>query len=357
MTVRKTLLGAAAAANALAAAAPSLDDVAFAPEDGITLTKTFETTSTIAVDDFSAIFGGQDVGGMLGVFQFSAESDQTIVVTDGYLRVEAGRPVELERTFDTIEARLALSSETGMGAESQDMSASSELEGAVVRFTLDEAGDGYDVEFANGDGDEALLEGLDEDMDLRFLLPKGSVSVDETWDVDVSELTRLVLPGGDLSFGTDDLVDEGPDWELETIIGASLEDKLDEAIQGSCTCTYTGIREEDGSSLAEIEIEIEIASALDFAEELEEVVRAIGEEVGEEIPLELDVADMVLDLEAEATLSWDLERGTVHSFRLSMDGEITLDFSFELDMDGETMPADVTLELSGSGRHTVGVEE
>ena len=42
-----------------------------------------------------------------------------------------------------------------------------------------------------------LLKGLNEDMDLRALLPKDEVKVGDEWDIEVSGLASVIAPGGE----------------------------------------------------------------------------------------------------------------------------------------------------------------
>ena len=137
------------------------DDVAFAPDAGTVLTKTFAAKSDFDLDDFTAIMDGQDFGSMmLGDLELTMGGETSVTVTDEYEGVEDGAPTRLQRSFDTIESDFSMSVSSGMGGDDQDMSSSSDLEGRTVVFEREE--DGYAVSFAEDNGDEELLEGLEE---------------------------------------------------------------------------------------------------------------------------------------------------------------------------------------------------
>ena len=77
--------------------------IAFHPEPGSSVTKTFTSGGEYELDDLSLIVNGEDMGGMLGQFEMSMKALNTIEVTDAYMAVADGRPTELLRTFDTLE--------------------------------------------------------------------------------------------------------------------------------------------------------------------------------------------------------------------------------------------------------------
>ena len=360
MTTATHFLGAGLLAGAFAALTAPLDEPAFRPEVGSTLTKAFEIGANFELDDFSAVVDGQDFGAMLGSFSMSVETTTSISVTDEYAAVEDGRPTRLLRTYDTILADTMMSFSMDFGGEEQELSSSSELEGSTVVFTWNEDEGEYDVAFADEEGDSDLLDGLREEMDLRFFLPPGEVSEDETWEVDVKELIALATPGGDLSLLPDD--QDMPDFEdfefFEDIFGDDLLDQFEDLFEGSCECTYQGSRDEEGVRVAEIAVELEIASAADLSDLLIEILDAITERVGaDEIPIDVEIADLNLDLEGQGVLLWDLEAGQLHSFELTSDVVFAIDLGVSVEEDGTSHFAELSVEMSGSVEHLIEAEE
>jgi hypothetical protein len=355
MNSSKGLLAATSIAGALAAATALPDGLGFHPEAGKTLAKVFEAESLVELDEFSAIVDGQDYGALLGALELSIESTQSVTVVDTYVTTEDGRPQELRRTFDALGTETSSSFGSDFDSGDQGMSFSSDLEGSTVVFTLDEDGE-YAVAFADEDGgDEDLLDGLEEDMDLRFLLPDGEVSEGDSWEVPVSAFAALIRPGGDLGLGPDDLaLDEleGMDGLMDSLED-SLEEELGEILEGSCECTFAGMREVDGVELAEIELALEISSAVDIVELLDDAIAELSATTGEEAPFVIEIADLNVDIESEGVLLWDLEGGHLRSLELSSDGLLELDVAISIDAEGESHTAEISVELSLSMKHGV----
>ncbi len=178
MQIRSFLVPSAAACLVALALSPPAPEIAFHPEEGRSLTKTFGSQMSLDLDELSLIVDGQDMGAMMGDMTFGLETDSTYVVTDEYASMGDGRPQKLHRTFDELSQQSEVNIEiaaAGM-AETQGSASASELEGLSVVFTWNADDFEYDVAFADGDGDQALLEGLEEDMDMRGILPDGPVS-------------------------------------------------------------------------------------------------------------------------------------------------------------------------------------
>jgi hypothetical protein len=134
-------------------------------------------------------------------------------IADRVLESEAGRLERLERAFSELGQELE-------GALEEDAwrAADSDLNERRVEFRPD-GEEGYLAEYAEQDEDGAreLLEGLNFDLDLRFLLPPAGVRPGDSWDVDPALFPALAQPAGDLGFGrleaegrTDPLPDKVP---------------------------------------------------------------------------------------------------------------------------------------------------
>ena len=167
MTLLRPLL---AAPSLLVLAAPA-DQLSFAPDAGASVEKTLEVSLEFNLEDFFMSFAGNEV--TLEMMGEEADKtftgDMSIAVTEQYVKSDNGRPLDLLRTFD------ALSLEMSDGSESEEMDEFTDLEGRTVRFLWSEDDDAYDVTFHEEDGDEEMLDGLSDDMDLRMLLPDDEV--------------------------------------------------------------------------------------------------------------------------------------------------------------------------------------
>src|SRR6185295_2981941 len=88
-----------ALALACLALAPAADKVSFHPADGSSASKTCSLSASFSLGDVSAMVDGQDMSeqipsdGELGI-------DVKMGITDNYVRSDAGRPLELVRSFD-----------------------------------------------------------------------------------------------------------------------------------------------------------------------------------------------------------------------------------------------------------------
>ena len=71
----------------------------------------------------------------------------------------------------------------------------SKLAGKTVLFRWNEEKDRYDKEWVGEGATDELLEGVEEDMDLRRLLPEKSLSEGDTWKIDLKEFGDIIGPG------------------------------------------------------------------------------------------------------------------------------------------------------------------
>lgn len=334
------------------------EKLAFQPSAGATVTKTFTIGGDFALDELSLIVNGQDVGGMIGELALSLKQENRYEITDTYKAVAGGRPTELLRTFDALSSRMTMEL-TPAPDELPEFESASALEGKTVAFRWDEEKQTYERSFTGEGGDEALLEKLEEDMDLRVFLPEGEKDENESWTIELARLESIVMPGGNLSLlPTDAQMDEEGMKVFEEIF-AGFGEEIADLLDGACTCTYKGAREEGGARLAEIAIELEVATTLDLSEVLDKAIRAAIDQsgAGEMVEFTLDTADLNLDFDGAGTLLWDLGAGRVHSFQLVGDTTVGLDLSVGIEAEGESQQMDAEVELSGSMRHELSTKE
>ena len=223
------------------ALAPLADEVSYHPEEGTTLTREVRRSYELKLEEITVEVNGQPM-------DVEAEIDIRdalhIVVNDEIVSVGDGRPAKLVRDYETLSGETTESS----GGEDTTRERSSPLEGKKVTFSWDSDEEDYDVAFASGEGDRALLDGLQEDMDWRAFLPSGDVTADESWDVDATALAAVLRPGGNVKLK----VSEGDDPASE--MGAEFAENL----SGDVTAAYRGTREVDGIELAVIAIESKV---------------------------------------------------------------------------------------------------
>ncbi len=266
--------------------------IAFAPEEGTTLARTFEARADYHMADLQLSVDGNPIEQPEGLPESSLAFLERISVSDEIRSLEEGRPTELVRTFD----ELLQESTQPQGDEEVETTSGSPLEGRSVRFTWDAEDETYRVESADDEElDEDLRDGLAEDMDLRAVLPAEEVEPGDEWEIGAELYLAFMWPAGLLDFhdeGTEEADEQDREMNRETI----------ERLEGKGTARFEELREEEGLRLAAIHVELEITTGCDG--ELEEGALQVEVEIERTI---------------EGTILWDLEHGHVHSAELQAD--------------------------------------
>jgi hypothetical protein len=260
--------------------------------------------------------------------KISIESTSRVDVTDEYVEMGKGRPAKLKRTFDKIEDKdRQTAREAGEGGEDGadgdgERTKGSALEGKSVLFSWSDESKGFVPSFASGEGEADLLEGLTEDMDLRFLLPKGKVSEGDSWDLEPIDFGSVLDPGGDLKVKEKDAKEDEENGNL----GREIRKHLD----GKARAKWKGVREEDGRKLGIAAITADLSSEGD--------AEAKGEE-GAKTHFQIRFA-------LEGELAWDLAAGHFRAFELKGKVEMKTASTMSIEVDGEkaVMKQDVELE-------------
>jgi hypothetical protein len=335
------------------------EEIAFRPESGARVTKTFTLTGEFELDDLSLMVNGQDVSGMMPPVELSMKQRTTVEVTDVYRSFANGRLLELVRTYDVLAGSMDMLVSPAPDEEMPEMDSVSALEGRTVVFRWNADKDEYERSFEGEEGDAELLEDLDEDMDLRTFLPEGEIEVGDSWTVPLAALATIVMPGGNLGFRPEDMtIDDGAHEKFEELFGGFGE-RFADLLEGDCTCTYKGTREEDGTRVAEIEIDLAIGTTIDLSEMLDELIRTALEDggMGEMIQFSIDGADLNLDFDGEGTLLWSLAAGRARAFHLSGDAIVGMDMVVGVEVEGESQDVDASVEFSGSVLHELVTSE
>lgn len=324
-------------------------EVSYHPEKGSTVSKTFEMQSEIALDEFTIAQNGQEMDpSMIGEMEVNVTTTVTIAVTDEYVAVERGaRPTKLTRTYDTLSTKSTYAGSNPMvGDMSQEMDGASELEGLRVTFTWDDDAGEYIAEFAeDSDGDQALLEDLTEDLDLRDFLPSSEVSEGDTWEVDPAELREIFVPGGAVKIEMD-----VPD-EMDMSGAQPSPSEFMGDFDGEVTAEFVGLREEGGVKVAVIAIEAEVSTAKDMTSFAEEMMGGM-----EGVDMTVESMDMEWEFEGKGELLWNVERGVVYSFDMSGEISQTIDTAVGISMQGMEMNVEQSMVFSGTQAVTLTTE-
>ena len=336
--------------------APGEAEIEFGPEPDTSLQKSFQTAFDFSLEDFSLVVDGEDIGAIMGGFDFSMAIEQSLEVTDAYVSVGEGRPLHLMRTFDTLDNLVNVDVTSEFGGENEEIPSVSELEGRTVHFRWNEESSEYEIGFEDDEGEESLLRGLTEDMDLRVLLPSGAVSEGDTWNVPIKDLQSIAAPGGNLHLLPED-ADLGDFSAMEEMFSEKFGD-IGDLFEGQWVCTFQGLSAED-ARLAEISFESTVEASVDFSEMILDVIDLFAEEAGEdEIPdITVDTADVAFEFEGSGTLIWNTADGHFHSFDLNGDTVISVDLAVSVEVAGESHAAEMYMEMSGSYEHDVSTGE
>jgi hypothetical protein len=338
----------------LALTAPA-DKVEFHPAEGLALTRTYTSKTELTLDDMEMTMNGQPLPMEIEMDMDMTMSQRT-VVTDELGALSEGRPVRLKRSFDELTQQSEFSLQMEMmpdGGQDRSIESESELEGKTVVFAWDADSGAYTTSFDGGEGDETLLEGLEEDMDLRVLLPGTEVSEGDTWELDVKSLRTLLAYGGNLKLVPNDM--EGMDMNAGMPGMDSMSDfssVFGDMLEGEASAEYRGTREIDGVSCAVIHVVVDISASADISDKVRDAMDEMPEQIS---AAEIEHMDLEMELEGEGDLYWDLAAGVVHSFELSGTTSMAMDMAMALSMGEQSMNMEQNLQLSGTFANALSV--
>jgi hypothetical protein len=231
--------------------------------------------------------------------------NMVVGVTDKYVETKEGKPLDLLRTFDemSLDARA--------GDEKHAVEEFKAIEGKTVRFKWNEESKAYDKSFHESKGDDDTIAALDDDMDLRVLLPEKKVAEGETWEVPANHLMQLFMPGGLVG-----VPHSGEEGEAFQIVHDEFKTKLAPALKDlKVTCKYKGLHEDGGKKYGEIRFSFDGKAKLDLSD-LAARMAAIGETDGPKPDVDTQVD---LALKGEGSLDWDQAAGVMHAFEMQAD--------------------------------------
>lgn len=330
----------------------------FSPAGAAELSKTFSATYDMTLEELSLLVDGQDIGEMLGQPEVDLTLTTGINLIDTYVASDARRPLKLLRRFDA--GNMAMDVSAAMAGESQEDSqeTASSLNGLQVVYTWNPETESYDLAFAEDQaGDASLLEGLVEETDMRSVLPREEVSVDDTWEFNVADLLmQTSAPAGDLHFEFEGAEDSD---EMEAILGPLMEEfgQLGEQLMaGVGKATYKGLIEQDGLKLGSIELELKIDNTVDVSALLGRIVEEVlaeQEGVPEDVAFDFSAANISVSVEGTGILLWNPATGLPHSCNLDGEASFGLELGASVSAEGESQSFDVKLAFSGSMSQTL----
>lgn len=319
--------------------------IAFTVADGASLTKTFEVKADLNLEDMTV----SGAGGMMPEMEMTMAVNYKVTVSDEYQKVDGGSVRKLKRTFDDIASEVNTSMKMEIMGQSRDQdmnaSAESELESKSILFTWDAEKKEFKLAFDPAGGDEELLKGAREDMDLRALLPDAEVKEGEEWQLDPKELVDVLAPGGNLALKPK----EG--GEAGAGMGASgmenMADMFGEDVEGKATAKFTGMREVDGKQMAVVKLSFDLKAKTDMTEKIKE--QMAKEDLPPELTkMEFDHMDIEYALQAEGELLWNVAGGHFHSLELSGTTTFKSDQAMSIEVQGKSMNIEQSMEFAGT---------
>ena len=338
MNTRFAFLGLAAATGLVAFVGPK-DEVRFAVAEGTTLTKSFETSMEMSLDDLIISFNGQELdpaamGADFDLADANGSFGYVLSVVDEYGKMADGKPAMLRRTIDTLMGEYS----SGMGDSGSE---SAPIEGETLVYTWDAEEDAYAIKLDSEDAaiDPEEYEMMAEDLDLRSMLPKDSVSEGDSWTIGGRDMMGVLVPGLDVNKAIDAANEEASNGDVPI----ELEEFMDSVAEGMVLeLTYAGTREVDGRSLMVIEIGGDFEQNLDLSDM---ILEAISAEMPPEASVDLSV---VIEMAAEATgeMLWDGKAGHFVSMDMEMDFVMVIDARGDVDAGGQAMDGGIEAEAS-----------
>lgn len=325
-------------ALALASFASGPDEVRYAPEKGLEVTRTCETSSEFELESVSVTVDGEQRP-VPGNPSGSLRLEEKIVVSDELVAVGSGRPEKLARTFDELHKQQT-SSEPRPDGEvmEQTQKLTCDLEGKRVVFTWNADDKRFDVQAAADQKlDAKLLDGLDEDMDLRAFLPGKPVAKGDSWDVEPAAFHAVLWPGGRLPFHDADKHE--PD-AIEHELNAALYASLD----GDAKVTYAGQREEDGVKVFVLHVKADLSRTGESVPS-SEYTSEHGGTPGVKVKVEFTT-------QVEGDLLWSVEHA--HLISLTLEGKAAITEGVSYETNGQSV--EMVRKFSGTTRYSFAVE-
>ncbi|QDU67963.1 hypothetical protein [Engelhardtia mirabilis] len=207
-----------------------------------------------------------------------------------------------------------------------------------ARFQTEVIDDGLDPEEA-----KAAARVLREDLDCRWLLPKGEVRNASTWKRDLSPQQALELvgiPGMDITelfrIGMED--DRPVDPELLRAFEPVLADLGRERHAGNVVAELAGTRVFDGQTIVQVDLTIEVELHLDLTDLMQTAFDLEARIRADHLVPEHLRALVIISGEGEGRFEWNVTAGRLHSLESSVDYVFEINGNFDAPVDGKSMP-------------------
>jgi hypothetical protein len=307
----------ALALAALAGSSPRGDRLAFAVETGASVAKTFTIEHGLVAQKIQV---DGEAGGQISQQGLEVASTVELDVVDVYRKVDAGRPLELQRLFQAGSLHLDLSNIDGLGNKHPEAwDAESPLQGKTIVCVWVPEEKTYGRSYDQEETLEEYLAGLSEDLDLRCLLPQGDVHEGSDWAVDPARLVDLFVPGGEIPLGFVKGGGGGFVQALKSGVGGSLHQVFGGVVKGNARAKWAGTEEVEGARLARIELAVSIETDHDRTEATRTAMHLDESSDGRSV----DHAGVRWKFDGSGTLRWNLGAGRFEDLVLTGRQDVT----------------------------------
>jgi hypothetical protein len=303
------------------------DALAFGVTAGLSVEKRFTLEHALSV--LKVQLAGQEAG-PLSQQGLEVNSKLELGVLDTYRRIEGGRPLELQRLFQTGRLHVDLATTDPTGAKTPDSAdAETPLQKKSAVFTWVPEEKTYGRYYDDVETLEEYLAELSEDLDLRALLPDHAVSAGGTWTIEPARLVDVFAPGGDIPYawvkgggGTFSHV-------LTAGVGGPLHDVFGGTAKGKVEAHWKETREAEGARLAVVELTIAVETQADHS-------GTPGAAASAEEPADartVEHSGVHWKFEGTGTLLWNLGAGRFESLELVGREEVSSDLTLEIGLE------------------------
>jgi hypothetical protein len=312
----------------------------FAPRAGATVTKNFDLA--VEVRDITVEIDGQE---FLALGQSPIRLLTSSRFTDTYVKTEAGRPLELLRTFDEISGKWEVD---GLRT---DIVGFYSLSGCAVRFVWDQKLCDYSRTLEVGKVRDLHEAQLVEDLDLRGFLPEGRTKIGTKW-------TAHGRPVVDALFGSTEmgLLGMPREQELEVLIRDVLLQPFRELGNRrlAIECVRVELDEPGIAAMALVELRLVDKYELDVTETLNQFFRSLYPSWS--TALRVDSACISLDIDGQGRLQWNLAENRFEELDLAARLHLQCDLEMSRFMAAGSSPTmRVRLHSDGDAKWTVRV--
>jgi hypothetical protein len=232
-------------------------ELRFAPAEGSKVRRTITLEHTLVLQEMASI---TPAGTQTSQDQVSIGVHQVLRTLDEFRKVGEGRPLLLQRRFDEV----AWTGKFDFGGQSEQIKGISPLAGTSVVHTWVPEEKAYGKYYDAKESPEEVLLRLDEDLDLRALLPAAPVAPGGSWSVPAAQLVGVFAPAGRLDLRFDA---KRTRMNLLRTLRCGLAGNYGEFFggesKGQCKLKLASVAEQQGHSLATIELEVEIENQVD----------------------------------------------------------------------------------------------